>query len=221
MIIFAADNHYGVHPGLCAFEEIRGAHPDIIFSEDDWSIFNRYNLAKDCELLILNMIGSTCGNPLPDEEACLAVKRYCETGKNLLLLHGSSAAFWHCSWFRENSGLRWVRPGDPDEIPQSVHPVEPYTVKISKTRHPLCKKLVEMDFSEADEIYTVMEQTQPLWILMQTTISSGTHPMLTESVNQWGGKVINFMPGHKPSVTRHPDYIQNLKTLIAYLRNTV
>ena len=61
MIIFAADNHYGVHPGLCAFEEIRGAHPDIIFSEDDWSIFNRYNLAKDCELLILNMIGAALG----------------------------------------------------------------------------------------------------------------------------------------------------------------
>lgn len=216
MIIFAADNHYGTHPGRCAFEEIKGNWPGMIFSEDDFNIFTRVDLAEECQLLILNMIGSTCGNPLPDEAACNAVKKYCESGKNLLLLHGSSAAFWHCSWFRENCGLRWVRPGDPDNIPVSVHPVEPYTVQISKTRHPLCSRLVPMTFNEADEIYSNLEQTRPLWILMHTTLSTGTQPMLTESINQWGGKVINFLPGHQKSATKHPDYIRNLNTLIDY-----
>ena len=66
----------------------------MVFQEDDWNIFTKFDLARDCRLLILNMIASTCGNPLPDEEACRAVRNYCETGKNLLLLHGSSAAFW-------------------------------------------------------------------------------------------------------------------------------
>ena len=219
MIIFAADNHYNAKPGRCAFEEIKSAYPEMIFREDDWSIFTEFDLASQCQLLILNMIGSTCGLPLPDEAACDAVKKYCQTGKNLLLLHGSSAAFWHCEWFRTNSGLRWVRKGDPDNVEPSHHPIEPYTVEVSKNRHPLCTKLVPMKFEQPDEIYANLEQTLPLWTLMQTTISCGTCPMLTESTNQWGGKVINFLPGHKDSSTRHPDYIRNLKTLIDYLKN--
>lgn len=219
MIVFAADNHYKVNPGRCACEEIKDSFPEIIFHEDDWSIFTEIDLAEQCHLLILNMIGGTCGLPLPDEAACDAVKKYCQTGKNLLLLHGSSAAFWHCEWFRQNSGLRWVRKEDPDNVPASFHPVEPYTVEVAKTRHPLCSKLVPMFFDEPDEIYANLEQTLPLWILMQTTISAGTLPMLTESINQWGGKVINFLPGHNVSATRHPDYIRNLKTLIHYLKN--
>ena len=75
-----------------------------------------------------------------------------------------------------------------------------------------------MKFEQADEIYADLEQTLPLWTLMQTTISVGTFPMLTESINQWGGKVINFLPGHNESSSRHPDYICNLKTLIDYLK---
>ena len=217
MILFAADNHYKTRPGYCAYEIIKTDFPDMVFQEDDWNIFTKFDLARDCRLLILNMIASTCGNPLPDEEACRAVRKYCETGKNLLLLHGGSAAFWHCDWFRNNCGLRWVRPNDPDGIQSSFHPVEPYSIYCCKTRHPLIEKLQPMNFDTADEIYSKMEQVNPLWILMQTDISIGSQPMLTESLNQWGGKVINFVPGHQVHVTQHKDYISNLRTLIHYL----
>ena len=38
----------------------------------------------------------------------------------LLLLHGSSAAFWHWDWWRRIVGYRWVRGNDPDGIPASA-----------------------------------------------------------------------------------------------------
>ena len=53
---------------------------------------------------------------------------------------------------------------------------------------------------------------------MNTTISTGTFPQCTESATPWGGRVINFLPGHDKSVTRHPDFIANVKLLIDDLR---
>ena len=53
-----------------------------------------------------------------------------------------------------------------------------------------------------------------MWTLMTTTISSGTFPQCTESATPWGGRVINFLPGHIPAVTRHPDFVANVKLLI-------
>ena len=216
MKIFVADDHYKAYPGRNQYECIRDAYSDIVFRENDWSVFTEYDLAKDCDLLILNMIADTCGLPLPDEEQSAAVKRYLESGKNLLLLHGASAAFWHHSWYREIVGIRWVRNNDPDKVAASFHPKEPYCVKPSKVRHPLAGKLVEMDFIE-DEIYCSLEQVTPVTTLMETTISLGTFPQCTESFTPWGGKVINFLPGHRPEVTRDERLIANLKVLVDYL----
>ncbi len=213
MLVFAADNHYGTHPGKNGYEMIADSYPGMVFAEDDWSVFTQVDLARDCELLILNMIAGTCDVPLPDEAAAAAVRRYCETGKPLLLLHGASSAFWHHDWWRINSGLRWVRPNDPDQIPPSTHPVEPFTVSIAKVRHELAAKLVPMDLPK-DEIYTELEQTQPMWVLMSTEVNGKSYPQCVESANRWGGRVINFLPGHQTVVTRHPDYVANLKTLI-------
>ncbi len=216
MIIFAADNHYGVNPGLHAYEVLKKDYPTMVFAEDDWSIFTKYDLAKDCELLILNMIASTCNIPEPNEEQSEAVLNYCKTGKPLLLLHGASSAFWHHSWWRVNCGLRWVRPNDPDEVPASTHPKEPFVIAPSKTRHELCKQLVTMDLPQ-DEIYTELEQTCSLWTLMETNICNRTFPQCTESKNEWGGTVINFLPGHNPEVTSSEVYNKNVKILIDYL----
>ena len=213
MILFVADDHYGTHPGLNTYQEIAGNYPEMKFIENDWSIFTAVDLAKDCDLLILNMIADTCNLPIPDEAAAAAVRRYCETGRPLLLLHGASSAFWPYEWFRQAVGLRWVRGNDPDGVVASFHPKEPYKVLRCKCRHPLVGKLVDMELPQ-DEIYTALEQTQPLWILMDTTISSGTFPQCTESRSPWGGRVINFLPGHLPAVTRHPAFIANVKTLI-------
>ena len=213
MILYAADSHYDAHPGRNSYEEIASAYPDVVFCEDDWGVFTRYDLAADCDLLILNMIAGSCGIPAPDEKAAASVEKYCRTGKPLLLLHGGSSAFWPYPWFREICGFRWVRPGDPDGVVASFHPVEPYSVKVNKVRHPLARKLVDMDLPK-DEIYTRLEQTQMMWVLMSTTLADGTYPQCTESSTPWGNRVINFLPGHSPEVTRHPLYIRNLKRLI-------
>lgn len=216
MKLFVADNHYGAYPGRCQYECIRGDYPDMIFREDDWSVFTEFDLARDCDLLILNMIADTCGIPAPDEAQAEAVRKYLKTGKNLLLLHGGSSAFWPFDWYRKLVGIRWVRNNDPDGIVPSFHPKEPYTVKVSKVRHPLAAQLKEMSFQE-DEIYCSLEQVTPVTTLMETTISLGSCPQCTESFTPWGGKVINFLPGHSESVTKDPVLIDNLKLLIDYL----
>lgn len=213
MMLFVADDHYNSFPGRNTYEMIAADYPAMKFVENDWSCFASADLAAECDLLILNMIADTCGLAIPDEKAAEAVKRYCETGKPLLLLHGGSSAFWPYDWFRESSGLRWVRGNDPDGFEASFHPHEPYCVTVSKCRHPLAKKLVPMDLPQ-DEIYTGLEQTRPFTILMETKISSGTFPQCTESFTRWGGRVINFLPGHLPVVTRHPAFVANVKTLI-------
>jgi len=216
MKLFVADDHYKAYPGRNQFECIRDAYSDMIFRENDWSAFTEFDLVNECDLLILNMIADTCGLPLPDEKQSEAVKRYLESGKNLLLLHGGSSAFWHCDWFRQIVGIRWVRKNDPDGVEASFHPKEPFCVKPAKTRHPLVGKLQEMDFPE-DEIYCSLEQVTPVTTLMETTISLGTCQQCTLSFTPWGGKVINFLPGHRPEVTRDPRLVSNLKVLIDYL----
>jgi len=218
MILFVADDHFGTHPGQHEFDLLKGDFPEMQFVENDWSAFTKVDLVRDCDLLVLNMIASTCNQPLPDEAACAAVKAYCEAGKPLLLIHGASSAFWHCDWWRRNSGFRWVRPGDPDNVEPSVHSKEPFLVTVSKSRHPLAKKLVPMNFTEVDEIYTNLEQTSPMWVLMSTNISTGSFPQVVETINEWGGTVINILPGHFEAATTNPDFIANLKTLITYLR---
>ena len=217
MIYFFADDHYGVHPG----KTIRDYLPDewknkIIFTENDWSLLDSGEWLRDCELLILNMIGDTCGQPHPGTGAEKAIREWCENGGNLLLLHGSSAAFWKWDWWRKLSGLRWVRPGDPDGVPPSTHPVKPYCVTRCKSRHPLTLQLQEMNLPE-DEIYTNLELTAPVFGIMETTISEGTFLQCAETMTPHGGKIIHFLPGHSPVVTGDPLFIQNITTLINYL----
>ena len=87
-ILFAADRHYGAHPGRALYEEIR-EHYDIDFFEDDWSCFER-NLKDAYDLIILNMISGSCDVPPPSDRAAPFLKGYLESGSPLLLLgHGS------------------------------------------------------------------------------------------------------------------------------------
>lgn len=216
MIHFFADNHYESRPGYELYVRIRN-HFDIAFFEDDVSAMADESLLADCELLLLNMIGATGNLPHPSKEAEAVIKRYVESGRNLLLLHGSSAAFWEWAWWRAMVGVRWVRGNDPDGVPASTHPVEPYRVECCKCRHPLMTYLRPMDLAE-DEIYTDLEQVCPTLTLMQTTLASGSHPQLTWHRNQWGGEVINFMPGHRATTFENPDFLHNAKTVIRYLQ---
>ncbi len=216
MILFVADDHYGSHPGLEIYERIKDCYPGMLFYENDWSGFTTVNMERDCDLLILNMIADTCGNPLPGTEVETAVKSYLERGGNMLLLHGSSAAFWHWKWWREIVGLRWVRGNDPEGVTPSTHPKHPYTLRIAKSSHPLCERLRAVELPD-DEIYINLEQTAPVHVIMDTQIEEGIFPQCHESVTPWGGRIIAFIPGHEKAVTSHLDVIYDIRVLIDYL----
>ena len=160
MIYFFADDHYNVHPGKVIFEHLPDDRKSgIRFFENDWTVLESASWLNDCELLILNLIGTTCNLPHPGPGAEKAVRQWCEKGGNILMLHGSSAAFWQWEWWRSIVGFRWVRPNDPDGVEHSTHPNKPYRLTVSKTRHVLTKSLEEIELP-ADEIYINMEQVK-------------------------------------------------------------
>ena len=218
MIYFFADDHYGTHPGKVLYEHLPAELKSrICFQETDWSVLESGSWRKDCELLILNLIATTCNLPHPGPGAEKAVREWCESGGNVLMLHGSSAAFWQWDWWRKIIGFRWVRPNDPDGVAPSTHPKKPYTLTVSKSRHPLTKLLEGIELP-ADEIYINMEQVCPAMTLMETTIEEGTFPQCTEALSPWNGKLVNFIPGHIPEVTSNPKLVRNVATIIEYLR---
>ncbi|MBR7155531.1 MAG: ThuA domain-containing protein [Lentisphaeria bacterium] len=217
MIYFFADDHFKVHPGKVIYENLPPElRAKIKFYENDWSELENGSWQDDCELLILNMIGTTCGISHPGSGAEDRVKNYLHKGGNALLLHGSSAAFWQWQWWREIVGLRWVRPNDPDGVEASYHPKKPYVVRKCKTRHPLMTELRELDLPQ-DEIYTKLEQVSPVTVFMDTFIEEGVFPQCLENATPWGGKFCHFIPGHSPEVTANKDYIANVTALINYL----
>ena len=76
MIYFFADDHYGVHPGKNIFEKLPEELKNrITFVENNWELLQSGEWLKDCELLILNMIGTTCNLPHPDENAEKVIKK--------------------------------------------------------------------------------------------------------------------------------------------------
>ena len=217
MIYFFADNHFGTHPGKNIFDHLPGELKErITFAEDDFSLLESGDWLDDCELLILNMIGTTCNLSHPGSGAESAVRAWCEKAGNMLLLHGSSAAFWQWQWWRECCGYRWVRPNDPDNVTPSVHPKKPYAVRLCKVRHPLMEKLLAFEL-DTDEIYTNLEQTCPGMVLMDTFIEEGVFPQCMESVTPWGGKFLHFLPGHNPTAVCNEKLLANTAAMINYL----
>lgn len=215
MICFFADNHFDARPGFHLYGKIK-ADFDIKFFEDDISPLAKPGFLKDCGLLIINLI---CGlgklpQPGPDIEA--EVKRYCMSGKPLLLLHSGSAAFAQWGWWRKLTGLRWVREKDPEGLQPSVHPVKDYTVGKTVSKHPLMKELKGFELKD-DEIYTKLAQTAPVEVLLETKIEEGTFPMAFVSRNEWGGEVIGFLPGHKPRAFENRDMTGDISAIIKYL----
>ncbi|MDD3155144.1 MAG: ThuA domain-containing protein [Victivallaceae bacterium] len=217
MIYFFADDHYGTHPGRVIFEHLAPElRARICFTENQWDVLNAGDWSDSCELLILHMIGGSCDQPYPGPLAVAALERYCRRGGNVLLLHGSSAAFWKEEFFRKLVGFRWVRAGDPDGVASSTHPAGPCEVKVAKVRHELKGKLRDVSLPE-DEIYTELEQTSPSMILMTADVNGHTSVQCCETVTAAGGKVLSFIPGHKVECTSNPDLIYDIVLLIDYL----
>ena len=216
-IAFFADNHYGCHPGRHWLESLPEHWQKLIFfAEDDWQCLEDGSALQDCRLLMLNMVGGSCGvqHPQAGAEGCLL--KYLQAGGNMLLLHGSSAAFWQWSWWRRIVGLRWVRENDPDGAEVSTHPVQPYHLKLCKVRHPLTANLQEFELP-SDEIYTHLEQVAPIMTLMECTVENRTWPQCWENFSPWGGRVIGFLPGHALDAIKQPGMIHNITCLIDWL----
>ena len=215
MILFAADDHFGARSGASLYEMIKHDYA-IEFHENDWSCFAGPRFPQDCDLLILNMIAGTGDVALPGSVAEEKVRQYVESGGDLLLLHGSSAAFWHWDWWRPLVGYRWVRSNDPDGVEASTHPKRPYEVTVAKCRHPLCNKLGNMQLPE-DEIYINLEQTCPATVLMETTIDEGSFPQCYEARTPWNGRIVGFVPGHRKEAVQSQAMVENCRVLIDYL----
>ncbi|MDD3886295.1 MAG: ThuA domain-containing protein [Victivallaceae bacterium] len=216
MIYFFADGHYDAHPGREIFRHLSEAwRKKIDFSENDWAKLEAGLWEKDAELLILNLIAGTCGQPQPGEGAEKAMKKYVQSGRPLLLLHGASAAFWPWAWWRVLPGLRWVRPVDePDGVEASRHPHAPCRIEpVLRSRHPLAGKLRPIELPE-DEIYIDLEETAPYWTLMKTHLAEGTYPQMIETKSPRGGRIISFLPGHRPECTGNPDLVYDVELAI-------
>lgn len=217
MIYFFADDHYDAFPGRNIYENLPEEwKKKIVFQENDWTGLQSGSWVDDCDLLILHLIGATCNLPHPDSNGEKAVKAWCERGGNILLLHGASAAFWQWEWWRKLPGCRWVRPNDPDGVAPSTHPTAPYKVTLTKARHPLSSLLAEMDLPK-DEIYTELENVNYCIYLMETIVNGKSFVQCCETLTPWGGKMVNFTPGHNKEVTGSPVYIRNIITLMEYL----
>ena len=213
-LLMISDNHYNKHCG----EQLRPAFTehDLDFFADDFSPLASPSLCTDYDLLVLHCISGTCGNEPPGTEVEEQVKAWVDAGKPILLLHGSSAAFWHWPWWRSLVGWRWVRPNDPAGIPQSTHPKRPYNLQIAKTTHPLAQNLRAIELPW-DEIYINLEQVCPSWTLMETTTDEGTFPMAHLHQLPSGSHIAAFIPGHELEVTQHPDIHYNISTIANWL----
>jgi hypothetical protein len=215
MIYFFADNHYDTRAGFCLNEKLKMDY-NIKFHEDDLSAISSKGFFEECELLVINLICGTGKLGMPGQEIEGYLKQYCESGRPLFLIHAGSAAFWQWTWWRKLTGLRWVRENDPDDIAPSVHPLKDFSVKVVNAGHALSKELKGFKL-ENDEIYTMLEKTGPLDILMETTIAEGTYPMAYVSKNQWNGTVLGFLPGHRQESLENVELIYDVKTMINYV----
>lgn len=217
MIYFFADDHYGTHAGRCLYGQLPTELRDrTVFTENEWDLLESGRWVDDCELLILHCIAGTCGQPLPSSGAETAIKSYLAHGGNVLLLHGSSAAFWHWAWWRCIVGLRWVRPNDPDGVMPSSHPHSPCRVVPVPSEHPLSKVLKPFDL-EDDEVYIDLQEVSPVTVLMTTQIAGKTYPQCFETVTADGSRIVSFLPGHQETNVRNPTLSADVALLVREL----
>ena len=210
MIYFFADNHFEARPGFHLYEKLKSDF-DIKFFEDDISPLSKQGCLDDCSLLMINMICGIGKLPQPSPEAEAEVKKYCVSGRPLFLIHAGSAAFTQWEWWRKLTGLRWVRENDPEGLVPSVHPVQDFTV--SKTEKEVVKDLKHFTLKN-DEIYTNLAQTADVDVLLETKIDGKAYPMAFISKNEWGGKVMGFLPGHKAESFDNVDMINDIRLMI-------
>ena len=190
-----------------------------VFTENEWDLLESGRWVDDCELLILHCIAGTCGQPLPSSGAETAVTAYLTRGGNVLLLHGSSAAFWHWAWWRRIVGLRWVRPNDPDGVMPSSHPHSPCQVVPVPSEHSLSEVLKPFEL-EDDEVYIDLQEEGAVTVLMITQVAGKTYPQCFETQTASGSRIVSFLPGHLEANVRNPILAADVALLVCDLVGT-
>ena len=212
MILFLADNHYSKHPGKHIYRKIRDRY-DITFAEDDLSPLNEDLTVFD--LIALHLIPGTPNSDPLDSVMEGHLKAYVDSGRPLLILHGSSALLPGVDWWRELVGLRWVRGGDPGGGERSTHPGDPFEVVRTKNMHPLSEALV--DFRADDELYINLEHTSPVLSLMEASWGGRSWTQCYVKRSPAGGKVGAFIPGHRQDIVASDGVISNISSMIEWL----
>ena len=114
-------------------------------------------LLPETTCLILHLIGHHKGFGYAEADLEPVVRRYINQGKSVILLHASSAAFTHWSWWRRLVGLRWVRVA----ILRHPYKIEP-TDSV-----PADLPLRSLHIS-GDECYVDLQPEGSVEVLMQT-----------------------------------------------------
>ena len=217
MIFFFADDHFGTHAGRLLYSGLPASlRGQTVFAENEWLRLEDGRWSDACDLLILHCIAGTCGQPMPGAGAARSVQGYLARGGNVLLLHGSSAAFWHWAWWRKIVGLRWVRPDDPDGAPVSSHPRAACRVIPVASGHPLGNVLQSFELQE-DEVYINLFDESPVTVLMTTTVGGKSYPQCFETFAPQGGCILSFLPGHLPANVQNPVLQRDFAAMIRYL----
>ena len=214
MITFFADNHYGTNIGRARYEQLPPELQALIdFHDISDGFMNTEQWAEECPLLLLDMIGGSCGVDYPGPQALEQVRLYLESGKNIVLFHGASAAFHREAWWRENVGLRWVRPEDPDGETPSFHPIEP--VKVKCLASPPELELHDFQLPE-DEIYLGLKAAPALQVFLAFERNGELSPCFAAYRNVFGGTMWSLLPGHAPETAQTKELKEITRWLCLY-----
>ncbi|KAF0095899.1 MAG: hypothetical protein E1N59_675 [Puniceicoccaceae bacterium 5H] len=214
-LLFLSDHHYETFGGRILADKL-GQRFDLTYWEDDYGPrLNEVDL-NVFDLLVTCAIGDTPGAPHAPPEAEAPVRGWLAKGVPVMLIHGGSATFWQWDWWRELVALRWVRGNDPDGVAPSTHPIVPFQLERTKARHPLVDQLEPLALPQ-DELYIQLEETRPLQRLLETSYEGKSYPMAYVSVNQWGGPVLGYLPGHDPAVVALEQNMANVERMLAFL----
>ena len=143
-------------------------------------------------------------------------------GKPVILLHASSAAFTHWSWWRRIVGLRWVRVNDPDGKPKSRHLRHPYDI-VATNNVPADLALRPLHIS-GDECYVDLQPEGPVEVLMQTQLPDQSwSPQVFFTRTAAKGLILSFLLSghavHYPSPI--PDYVANITACVRWVGKAI
>lgn len=213
-LIFFADRHYDARCGQIQAELLDDL-ADIHFIEEDYGTLNtclERHAGDPHAVLALNAITGTPGNLEPDPATEPLVKAHLEAGKDLWVLHGSSAAFWPWSWWRELMRLRWVRGEDPDGMPASCHPIVPFNLEPTDAGRTAIPGLSSCPVPE-DELYINLEDKGDYEAWMTVEHDGRRWPQAYRYRSPWNGWICGWIPGHREEAIRSEGMTKTLRML--------